>query len=191
MPNTSSQQVRVWDIAIRLFHWTLVLSFLIAYLTEDDWVGLHTNAGYLIGFLLLFRLVWGVVGSRYARFSNFIYRPSVVKRYLQQSLRFSAPRYLGHNPAGGVMVIALLLSLGITVITGIYLYGATDFAGPMAGVFSGEFAADLLEGLHEFFANFTLLLVFIHVGGVLYSSIEHGENLARAMLTGNKKEQIE
>jgi cytochrome b len=97
------------------------------------------------------------------------------------------PRYLGHNPAGGIMIILLILSLLNTVISGIALYGATDLAGPMAGIFQGEQSADILEEIHEFFANFTLFLVVLHVGGVIWSSLVHRENLVRSMLTGIKE----
>ena len=108
--------------------------------------------------------------------------------YLGDAMRLRAPRYIGHNPAAGAMVLALMTSLILTVVSGIALYGATDFAGPLAGAFRGELAADVLEGLHELGANLTLFLVVLHLGGVLFSSLEHGENLIKSMITGRKKE---
>ena len=185
-----TNQVKVWDLLVRLFHWTLVLSFVIAYLTEDDWMTVHVYAGYVIGFLLLFRMIWGFVGSRYARFSSFVYRPGIVRDYLKKAVAFKAPRYMGHNPAGGAMILMLILVLATTVISGLFLYGTTDYSGPFAGVFQGEFAADILEETHEIFANLSVLLILLHLGGVIFSSLEHRENLVKSMVTGFKKEKL-
>jgi len=183
-----SRYIQVWDPALRLFHWSLAVAFLVAYVTEDDWATLHVNAGYLIGFLILLRLLWGFVGPRFARFSDFVRTPRDVMAYAADAVRLRAPRYIGHNPAAGAMVVALLISLTVTVLTGIALYGTTDFAGPLAGLWRGELAADVLEETHEAAANFTLFLVVLHVGGVLFTSLEHGENLVKSMITGRKKE---
>jgi cytochrome b len=182
------EQVKVWDPLVRIFHWTLVASFTIAYITEDEWITLHSLAGYLIGSLLLLRIVWGLIGSRYARFSNFIYSRQTIVAYLKDIITFRAKRYLGHNPAGGAMVVALLLSLTITVLTGLSVYGANEFSGPLAGFWAGssQFMGSVLKELHEFFANFTLLLIIAHVVGVMLASFQHGENLPRSMVTGLK-----
>ncbi len=188
MSAISTREIKVWDSAVRLFHWALVAAFAVAWLTEDDWQSLHVYAGYLIGLLVTFRVVWGLLGSQHARFTSFVHRPSAVRSYLKQAVRLRAPRYLGHNPAGGVMVVALLISLTLTLVSGLGVYGATDFGGPLAGMFRGDFAADILEDLHEFGANLTLFLAVVHVGGVLFSSLAHGENLVRAMITGRKRE---
>jgi cytochrome b len=184
----AGEQVRVWDISVRVFHWLLVGAFAVAYVTEEDFLSLHSWAGYLIGGLLVYRLIWGFIGPQHARFSDFVFAPRKVLQYLKDIARFKAPRYLGHNPAGGAMIIALLLSLTLTVTTGIALLGAEEHAGPLAGYMAGsaEWVEDVLEEVHEFFANFTLLLVFIHVGGVLLESFLHGENLPRSMVTGLK-----
>jgi cytochrome b len=187
--NAQSQpSVPVWDLGVRLFHWTLAGAFLAAYLTEDDWELLHVNAGYLIGILVALRLLWGFVGPRHARFADFVRSPREVLRYARDALHLRAPRHLGHNPAGGAMVVALLSGLAVTVISGVALHGAADFAGPLAGFWRGELAADVLEGVHEAGANTTLLLILLHLGGVLFSSLEHGENLVKSMITGRKKE---
>lgn len=188
MSRYETTERKIWDPAVRVFHWTLVIAFLASWLAGDDLQALHVYSGYLIGLLLAFRLIWGFIGSRHARFTDFVRRPSAVLDYFKQAVRLKAPRYLGHNPAGGAMVVALLASLTITVVSGISLYAATDFAGPLAGVFRGGFAADVLEELHEFGANLTLALVAMHVIGVLFSSLAHRENLIRAMITGRKKE---
>lgn len=188
MNTDSRRDIPVWDPAVRLFHWSLAAAFLVAYVTEDDWEMLHVNAGYLVGILLVLRMLWGFIGPRHARFSDFVRTPRDVIAYVADAVRFRAPRYIGHNPAGGAMVVALMSSLAITAVSGIALYGTTDFAGPLAGMLRGELAADVLEGLHELGANLTLFLVVLHLGGVLFSSLEHGENLIKSMITGRKKE---
>jgi len=181
-------QIKVWDPLVRVFHWSLVASFIIAYASGEDLLTLHSWAGYSILGLLLVRIVWGVIGTRYARFSNFIYRPTTIKQFLKDTLKFRASRYLGHNPAGGAMVILLMLSLLLAIFTGLLVYGAEEQAGPLASWFghTHNVWAEVTEEAHEFFANFTLLLVFIHVIGVLVESLLHKENLVAAMISGFK-----
>ena len=188
---SESSEIRVWDPLVMFFHWSLVSAFFIAYFTEDDLLTVHSWAGYLIFSLLIIRLVWGFIGTRYARFSNFVYSPKNVIQFLKDTLQLRAKRYLGHNPAGGAMVILLLISLIMTTTSGILLFGAEEQAGPVAYWFtqSTSFWGDVLEELHEFFANFTLLLVIVHVIGVLVESLIHKENLVSAMLTGFKPEK--
>ena len=183
--------IKVWDILVRIFHWSLALSFFIAYVAEDFFFSLHVYASYLIILLLFVRIIWGLIGTRYARFSDFIYPLKTIKAFLKDSFLFKAQRYIGHNPAGGVMVILLMLSLVITITTGMAVYGAEDQSGPMASWFSqtSKFWADVFEELHEFFANVTLLLVFIHIAGVIFESLLHKENLVKSMITGFKKRQ--
>ena len=101
--------IKVWDPLVRVFHWSLAAGFFTAYLTADEWRKLHVYAGYLIAGLVAFRVVWGLVGSRHARFTDFVAGPKAVGRYLLQLLQGRSPRYLGHNPAGGAMVVALLV----------------------------------------------------------------------------------
>lgn len=188
---TEQTEVKVWDPLVRVFHWLLVVGFFTAYFTEGEGetLTLHTWAGYVVAGLILVRLVWGVIGTRHARFSDFVTRPVVVKDYLLSVLRLHPRRYLGHNPAGGLMIIALLISLLVTVSSGMSLYAVEEQAGPLAGWLGnlGESWEDVFEGLHEFFANFTLFLVVVHVAGVLVDSLLHGENLVRAMITGRKQ----
>lgn len=185
----NTDKIRVWDPVVRLFHWILVISFAVAYVTEEDFLSLHVWAGYVILGLLVTRIIWGFVGSQHARFSDFIYRPAAVVQYLKDTLILRAKRYIGHNPAGGAMVILLLISLLLTVFTGLVVYGAEDQAGPLAGWFAGAHSAwgDIAEEVHEFFANFTLLLVVFHVLGVIVESLVHKENLVSAMITGFKE----
>ncbi len=179
--------VRVWDPLVRVFHWSLVLFFLTAYLSEDDFESLHVWSGYTVAALLAFRLVWGLIGSRHARFSDFVKSPRKVMQYLRDIPGGRAKRYLGHNPAGGAMIVALLCFIAGTVIFGMATLGADEGAGPLAGSWLASFDEHTLKEIHEFFANGTLMLVFLHVAGVIFSSIHHRENLARAMVNGRKE----
>lgn len=185
----NSQYVRVWDPLIRLFHWTLVAAFCLAWLSEDDFINLHVWAGYTILGLLLVRLAWGLVGSRYARFNDFVRAPSTIIAYLKDVTGFRARRYLGHNPAGGAMIVALLITLLASTLSGLAVYGAGEFSGPFAAVFvnAPHFWAELFEEVHEFFVNATLMLVALHLFGVLLSSFQHRENLVRSMVHGMKR----
>lgn len=187
------KMVRVWDTLVRLFHWSLAASFLIAYLTEDDLLVVHIWAGYTIFGLILVRLVWGLVGPRHARWSDFVREPGEIMAYLKDAVRSRAPRYLGHNPAGGAMVVALLVSLTVTGLSGLAVYGAQELSGPLAPVFSGlsEGWAHVLEDIHEVLANLTLLLVLLHLAGVAFASLMHRENLVRAMINGLKRSETE
>ncbi len=194
---TESTQIRVWDPLVRFFHWALVSAFTVAYITEDDFLTIHSWAGYLILALLFIRFIWGFVGTRYARFSDFFYRPEEIVQFLKDTMQLRARRYLGHNPAGGAMVFLLMFSLLMVTVSGVLLLGAEEQAGPLAHWFtqSESFWAGALEEVHEFFANFTLFLVFIHVAGVVVESLIHKENLVSAMVSGFKmkdsKSQLE
>ncbi|MES9906198.1 MAG: cytochrome b/b6 domain-containing protein [Sedimenticola sp.] len=187
----SSGWLRVWDPLVRIFHWSLVGAYAIAWLTEDHFLTLHVWAGYTIMGLLLFRLLWGLVGSRHARFSDFVKRPATVIAYMKDVAAFRAKRYIGHNPAGGIMIVALMLMLSLSILTGLAAYGAEEFSGPLAPLFLDlpHFWGELLGEVHEFFVNITLLLVFFHLVGVVLSSFQHQENLVRSMINGMKREK--
>ncbi|EXJ15600.1 cytochrome b/b6 domain-containing protein [Imhoffiella purpurea] len=182
-------RVRVWDPLVRIFHWSLVAGFATAYLVEDEILALHVWAGYLVLGLVGVRVLWGFVGTRHARFTDFVRSPRAILNYLRDALRWRAPRYLGHNPAGGAMVVALLLSVAATGVSGLALFGAQEFAGPMAELMRGvsNATAHDLEEVHEFFANLTLVLILAHLAGVLFSSLEHEENLVLSMIDGIKR----
>ena len=189
---TESSQIKVWDPLIRFFHWALVSAFIIAYITEEEFLTIHSWAGYLILTLLCIRFIWGFIGTHYARFSDFAYSPKNIIQFLKDTSRLSARRYLGHNPAGGAMVFLLMFSLFITTASGVVLLGAEDQAGPVAHWFTQPESkwADILEETHEFFANFTLFLIFVHIAGVLVESLIHKENLVSAMITGFKENKF-
>lgn len=184
-----TNRVKVWDPLVRIFHWSLVAAFAVAYVTEDEALAVHVAAGYTVLGLVLFRLLWGLVGTRHARFTDFVHRPSAVIRYMKELLLLRPPRYLGHNPAGGLMIVALLASLLATVLTGLAAYGAEEAAGPLAGFMAGlgAYWGGAAEEVHELFADFTVLLAVFHVSGVVLDSLLHRENLVRSMFTGYKR----
>ncbi|MCW5771455.1 MAG: cytochrome b/b6 domain-containing protein [Rhodospirillaceae bacterium] len=168
-------EVRVWDPFVRVFHWSLLALFISAWLTGDELDSLHVAGGYAIAGLVTLRIVWGFAGRGHARFASFVRGPRRVALYLVDTLRGRAKRHLGHNPAGGAMIVALLLALAGTTGSGIAME---------AGWFGD---ADWLEGVHEALANLTLVLAGVHVAGVVFASLQHRENLVRAMFTGRKR----
>lgn len=206
------QQVYVWDKFVRLFHWSLVTLFVVSYLTGETESSLHINSGYAIGLLLVARMVWGFIGSKRARFIDFIYSPAKIFAYAKGLINGKPPHYLGHNPLGGLMVFALLVSLSMTVISGLKLYAVEEGKGPLAGVErlvpaalprviasamadddehrseSHEENDELWEEMHEAAVNVTLLLIAFHVLGVIGSSLLHRESLVKAMITGYKQQ---
>lgn len=204
--------IQVWDILIRLFHWCLVIAFCVAYLTseeENDW---HIVSGYLVLGLISFRVLWGFWGSHYARFSEFVCSPASVVQYVKRLRAGNAPHYLGHNPLGGWMVLALLLTLFVVTLSGLKVYALEEGKGPFAMISSNnatpiamaqaqdqdeddddkdnedrnEAAEEFWEEIHEIASNFMLLLIALHVAGVVLASRAHKENLVKAMLTGKK-----
>ncbi len=201
------QRVKVWDIAVRVFHWSLVVTFFVAYFTGDDETLLHVYAGYGVAALVAFRIVWGFIGTKYARFSDFIYGPAATLRYAKALFSPKPLHYLGHNPLGGWMVVALLLSLIGTCWSGLEAY-AQEGHGPLAQVEVSLISSAMAHGdededrggagkhegegdefwgeAHEVFANLTLFLVFLHIAGVLIAGVAHRENLVRSMVTGYK-----
>ena len=174
MTDTGMQKIRVWDAPVRVFHWLLVLCFAGAYLTSDSeaWRLLHVTLGYTLGGLLAFRLVWGLVGTRYARFRQFVRGPSAVLRYLQSLRRGQPEHHLGHNPAGAVAIV-LLMALGLAIT-------ATGYAT------FNELGPGWLVELHELAVDAMLVVIAGHLLGVVTASLQHRENLVRAMVTGFK-----
>ncbi len=184
-----TQQTKIWDIFIRIFHWSLLSLFTIAYLTEDNFLTVHVYAGYTIIALIILRIIWGFIGSQHARFADFIARPNEIIAYIKDVIHLRAKHYLGHNPAGGAMVIALLFSLSMTLLFGLLTYGTAEFSGPLASLAYSvsNSTANSFKEVHEFFANFTLFLAFLHVAGVAIASFQHKENLVKSMVKKKKK----
>lgn len=172
---TPPATVKVWDLFVRVFHWSLVVLLATAYVTGDEIERVHIAAGYAIAGLLTLRIVWGFVGPRHARFADFVYSPREALGYLRDVLLLRARRYVGHNPAGGLMVVALMFMLVGTCATG-YLMTIDAYWG-----------SKVLEEVHGALANTTVALVVLHVLGVLTASFEHRENLVKAMVTGRKR----
>lgn len=172
---TPPATVAVWDPFVRLFHWSLVTLFIVAFATGDEIAGLHIGAGYAIAVLVILRIIWGFVGPRNARFASFIRPPGEVLAFVRQSLRLSAPRCLGHNPAGGAMIVAMFGLLAYVSVTGILL--TTD----------AFWGSHMMKEAHEAGVYAMAGLVFLHLAGVALASVEHGENLVRAMFTGRKR----
>jgi cytochrome b len=167
--------VRVWDRLVRLFHWTLVASVVGAWLTRHSSEDLHHLAGYAAIGLVALRLVWGIVGTYYARFAQFTRPPVAVFRYLRDIVTGREARYLGHNPAGGAMIIALLVALAATATSG-WMMTTDQFWG-----------VDWVSKAHERLADLLLILVLLHIAGVALASFRHRENLVLAMVTGRKR----
>jgi cytochrome b len=182
--------IPVWDPLVRVFHWLLAGSFLVAWLTAEDAQFIHHLVGYLAVSLVIGRIVWGFIGSAHARFSDFVTGPETLINYLKAMRHRQHPRYLGHNPAGAVMILLLLGSILATAFTGMATLGIEEQAGPLAGWVQnwGWHDDELFEEFHEFFSHFTQLLVFFHVSGVIVESWLHRDNLIKAMFTGRKKE---
>jgi cytochrome b len=167
--------VKIWDPFVRVFHWSLVASFLVAWITAEDVRVLHEWAGYAAGSLIGLRLIWGMIGTRFARFSQFIRSPFAVAAYLRDIISGREARYLGHNPVGGLMILALIVTMATVCLTG--WMQTTD----------AYFGVDWVEEVHEAVASLMLGLVGIHVLGVVVTSLRHRENLVRAMITGRKR----
>jgi cytochrome b len=212
--DVSTGKVYVWDRFVRLFHWSLAAAFFIAYFTEDDVMALHVWVGYVVGGLVVLRIVWGFAGPKHARFSDFLFGPFAAWRYLRDLVAFRAARHLGHSPAGGFMVFLLLAGCLAIVATGLLTYGAEGH-GPLKGYVQRDGAIlsvamirpamadeddrdegarrdeddgeEMFEEMHEVLANLVLVLVFLHIGGVLLASLAHRENLVRSMITGRKR----
>lgn len=168
------ETVKVWDPFVRIFHWSLVALFALAWLSEDL-QALHQPVGYAILALVALRIGWGFVGSKHARFSDFVRSPRASLAYAGGLLTGTAPRFLGHNPLAGVMVVALMGALAVT--------GASGWLMTTEAYRSVRW----LEEAHEALATFTLTLAAVHVLAVFIMSVWHGENLVRAMITGRKR----
>lgn len=168
------KKILVWDVPTRLGHWLLVASFIVAWLTSEgeSWKDVHVAAGTLMFAVVIFRVFWGAVGSRYARFESFAFGPGAVVDYLLGMLRLRPPHYTGHNPAGSYAIFVLL--------------ALTLLAGVSGWLNYNEVGGHALEEVHEAMAGAMLAVVALHLCGVVVGGVLHGENLALAMLTGRK-----
>jgi cytochrome b len=174
-PTPPVAEVMVWDVPVRVFHWMLVFNVAGAWLSAESerWRWWHETLGYTALGLMAFRLVWGWVGTRHARFADFVRSPAVVLAYVLKMMRLRAPRHVGHNPLGARAVLALI---ALTTLTGVSGWLIADGDAP-----------GWLEEAHEVAANALMATIGVHVLGVLFSGWSHHENLVRAMLTGRKR----
>jgi len=187
--NTVSGSVRVWDLGVRIFHWSLLAAVFVAAMTgffgSPDSLGIHLIAGISIGLLVLFRIIWGFSGSTYARFRTFLFSPKMVLERLRDIVAHRHVRYLGHNPLGAWMIFALLLTLLLIISTGVVVLGGVFKQGPLA--FITSFATGrLVQEVHQIFAFGLVGLIGLHLVGVIYETFIGKEKLVAAMITGNK-----
>lgn len=187
-----NQTVRVWDLPTRVFHWSLAVLALLAWITSEAEGALfwtHLAAGYGIMGLVVFRLVWGLIGTRHARFTDFVRPWSVVRNHTAEMLRFTPTRFIGHTPAGGWMIVALLAVLALLTATGLFA-GDEGEKGPLAHLV-GAWLADGLGEVHEGLNTVLWILIPVHVAAVLFVSYLTRDNLIRAMWTGRKQSPAE
>lgn len=185
----NSSRVYVWDIAVRLFHWTLLALMIALVITGkylDGAIELHATLGLITLALVLFRLMWGVVGSSYARFSQFVRGPGVVISYVRSLLARQFEFVAGHNPLGGWMVMLLLATILLQSLLGLFANDDIIFDGPLAYLVTKD-TSDLLTGLHVDLFYVLLVLVALHVAAVIWYKLFKGENLLPAMFTGYKE----
>jgi cytochrome b len=171
----SETQVPVWDRVVRYFHWTVVAGCILDLAVFTDGKGAHRFIGYIVALALIIRVVWGFVGAGHARFDNFVPSRAKLGKYLGALVQGKAPRFLGHNPAGAVMMLALMVLLAGVSLTGWML------------TLDAWFGNDDLEELHEALANVILAFAGLHVAAALFESWKHGENLVKSMITGRKR----
>jgi cytochrome b len=180
--------VKVWDLPTRLFHWTLVLLMVLQWWSAEnsETMDYHMWGGYAVLVLVLFRLVWGLVGSETARFSSFVRGPGAALAYFKALSRGETPLYLGHNPMGAWSIVALLTLLLIQAGTGLFANDDIMVEGPLYGWVS-KGTSDWLTSVHRLNFNLLLLLIAVHVGAVLFYLLVKRENLVHPMLSGRKQ----
>jgi cytochrome b len=182
------RQVEVWDLPVRIFHWALALLLVSQVVTASiggNAMEYHVLGGYAVLALVLFRIVWGLVGSRHARFADFVRGPRAVLTYARSLVRDASERHLGHNPLGGWSVLLMLISLLVQTGTGLFADDEIMTTGPLAKHVSGD-TVSLLTMIHDVNAAVLAALVCIHVAAVLYYLVGKRENLIAPMITGRK-----
>lgn len=185
--NNSLRDAVIWDLPTRVFHWSLVISFTTAWITAENDLFLyhHVFAGYAFVGLLIFRLIWGVIGSQYAKFRSFAYDWPSATSYVKALLTGKAARHIGHNPAGSYAIFAMIIMGFLVALSGLIVLGGEEGHGPLKGLISHELGM-MSKELHEGTASFMLLIVILHLGGVIVESFYHKENLIWSMFSGRK-----
>lgn len=164
-----------------------MVAFVISWATQEEYYNLHLQAGYATLGLVCMRLVWGFIGSKHARFTDFICSPKTIIAYLELLLRGDSKRYIGHNPAGGAMVALLLTGLLAVTLSGIALDAAENWSGPLSGMNLFRYTS-FIKSVHSISTDFLLVAIPFHLLGVIYSSLAYRENLIKSMITGKKRE---
>lgn len=186
----TKRKVKVWDWPLRLFHWLLVATLIFQYISGeilDDAMQWHFYAGYFCLGLVVFRLLWGLLGSHYARFSQFLTPPSAVFNYLRGKTTIE---YLGHNPAGGYSVVVMLTLIISQAISGMFISDEIFSEGPYYGLLS-EHWQDIADFLHHNVYNAIIAIVVLHVGTIFYYKVKKKQALTKAMLTGYKESSLD
>ena len=186
----SSNRTLVWDVFVRVFHWSLVaavsLAALTGFLLGATWIDTHIWAGGAAAALILTRIIWGVIGTTYARFSSFVVGPRAAWQHLQELREGKAARHLGHNPLGGLMIVGIMVVVTALAITGLVVLGGVFKTGPLGFANSYATARNVME-MHELLAVGFMLLIGSHIGGAIYESRRTHENLPRSMVNGHKE----
>ena len=186
MGKFNNNKVKVWDVPTRFFHWSLVISIFICWLSMDQrWLDVHKISGVFVLFLLIYRLIWGVVGAQTARFINFLSWPKEALQYLKRSLTNNSEYHAGHNPAGGWMVIAFIFIILLEVLAGMFSNDDIGFYGPFADGITKEYS-DMATQLHIFLFDVLLILIWLHLVAVFFYVLVKSQNLVSAMITGDK-----
>ncbi len=178
----------VWDLPVRVIHWLLLFAVAGAWLTHElpgDWFAWHVRCGYSVLVLVATRLLWGLVGTRHARFTSFVRGPRAVWNYARSLLTGHSPAYVGHNPLGALMVMALLGLLLTQACTGLFANDDVLNTGPLYGYVSDDFS-HRMTGLHHLIFNLILVAVALHVSAAFYYLLVKRENLILPMVTGRK-----
>jgi len=188
--NSKDRKVKVWDLPTRLFHWSLVALVIIGlvtgFLSPEWWMGVHLWAGYGTVLLVIFRLVWGIFGSEYSRLETFTFTPKEVVAHIREVIFLRPTHYLGHNPAGALMIFALIFLLAGITISGLLVLGGEENQGPLAGAANYQ-VGDMAAGIHSALTIILMILVGFHVFGVITEIRLSGENLVKSMIDGYKR----
>lgn len=184
---SSERGIPVWDLPVRFFHWALVLLIGFSWLSgEMEWMTWHLYSGYAVLALVLFRVIWGFIGSTHARFADFIYGPGAVIAYMRTLPSRTAAKFAGHNPLGGISVVLILLCVLVQAGTGLFANDDILTEGPLYKHVSKDLS-DFLTTIHKYNFNVLLTLIGVHVAAVLYYLFYKSENLIKPMFTGRKQ----
>ncbi len=185
-PNSSNRKIEVWDVPTRLFHWLMAALVFAAYITwRLDWMNWHAKAGYAVLTLIFFRLLWGFAGSDTARFSRFVASPPLALHHLAEIFRREPDHQVGHNPAGGWMVLILLGLLFGETLSGLYVANDVADQGPLTELTPARIA-NAITALHWIFWDLLLAAVALHVLAIATYAIAKGHDLLTPMIIGRK-----